>query len=73
MSILSHESTTTTTLTTTQKIIVGAAGMGVSLANVTEILQFIGAATGAFIGLWMCAEKLILVYKKFNSKNESQD
>lgn len=67
------DSSTNAAITTTQKVLIGAAGMGVSVVSVTEILQLIGAATGAFIGIWMCAEKLIFLYRKCKDPDESQD
>lgn len=65
------ESSTNATITTTQKILIGAAGMGVSVVSLTEWLQLIGAATGAFIGIWMTVEKLVVLYQKLFDKDES--
>ena len=57
-----NENTQTAThaaITTTQKIaaVVGGAGMGLSLADVTAWLQLIGAATGAIVGIWRVANR----------------
>jgi hypothetical protein len=59
------ESTTNHVVTTTQKIaaVVGGAGMGLSIADVTAWLQLIGAATGAIVGIWMVADKVIGLFK----------
>jgi hypothetical protein len=57
--------TTNQVVTTTQKIaaVVGGAGMGLSIADVTAWLQLIGAATGAIVGIWMVADKVIGLFK----------
>ncbi len=57
--------TTNQVVTTTQKIaaVVGGAGMGLSIADVTAWLQLIGAATGAIVGIWMVTDKVIGLFK----------
>lgn len=52
-------------VTTTQKIaaVVGGAGMGLSIADVTAWLQLIGAATGAIVGIWMVVDKVTGLFK----------
>ncbi len=52
-------------ITTTQKIaaVIGGAGMGLSIADVTAWLQLIGAATGAIVGVWMVVDKVIALFK----------
>jgi hypothetical protein len=59
------DQTTNQIVTTTQKIaaVVGGAGMGLSIADVTAWLQLIGAATGAIVGIWMVADKVIALFK----------
>jgi hypothetical protein len=59
------EHATNQVVTTTQKIaaVVGGAGMGLSIADVTAWLQLIGAATGAIVGIWMVADKVIGLFK----------
>jgi hypothetical protein len=59
------DNTTNQVITTTQKIaaVVGGAGMGLSIADVTAWLQLIGAATGAIVGVWMVADRLIALFK----------
>jgi ABC-type nickel/cobalt efflux system permease component RcnA len=68
-----NENTHTAThaaITTTQKIaaVVGGAGMGLSIADVTAWLQLIGAATGAIVGIWMVADKVIGLFKTKRSR-----
>lgn len=57
---MSEHSTTTAVVTTTQKVaaLIGGAGMGLSITDVTEWLQLIGAATGAIVGVWMVCDKI---------------
>lgn len=68
---MSEHSTTTAVVTTTQKVaaLIGGAGMGLSVTDVTEWLQFIGAATGAIVGLWMVWDKIHAAQK--GKKNET--
>jgi hypothetical protein len=60
-----NDHTTNNVVTTTQKIaaVVGGAGIGLSIADVTAWLQLIGAATGAIVGIWMVADKVIALFK----------
>jgi hypothetical protein len=60
-----NDHTTNHVVTTTQKVaaVVGGAGMGLSIADVTAWLQLIGAATGAIVGIWMVADKVIALFK----------
>lgn len=68
-----NENTQTATnaaITTTQKIaaVVGGAGMGLSIADVTAWLQLIGAATGAIVGIWMVVDKFLALFKTKRSR-----
>ena len=57
---MSDNITTQAAVTTTQKImaVVGGAGMGLSVADVTAWLQLIGALTGAIVGCWILWDKV---------------
>lgn len=61
---MSDQITTQAAVTTTQKImaVVGGAGMGLSISDVTLWLQLIGALTGAIVGCWILWDK---VHAKF--------
>lgn len=60
------DQTTNQVITTTQKVaaVVGGAGMGLSISDVTAWLQLIGAATGAIVGIWMVVDKVIGLFKR---------